>query len=133
MRSCSEGAAVVQQLLVGGGGVRRTWQSLGPLHSRDDLPTAQPVEGGHEAGGGVREGAVVAGVNGVRLDGLQQGQHRGDQLRHALGHEGASLDWRAGRQLRRVVAGLHALHAVQFFGLAGCAWDVRDRTGGNGS
>lgn len=97
----------------------RTWQSFGPLNSRDDLPTAQPVQGGHEAGGGVRQGAVVAGVNGVRLDGLQQGQHRGDQLRHALGYEGATLDGRASHQLRRV-AGLDALHAVQFFGFAGC-------------
>lgn len=62
-----------------------TWQSLGPLHSRDDLSAAQPVEGSHEASGGVRQGAVVAGVKGVWLDGLQQRQHRGHELRHALG------------------------------------------------
>lgn len=79
-----------------------TWQSLGPLDGRDDLSATQPVQGSHEAGGGVRQGAVVAGVDGVRLDGLQQGQHRGDKLRHALGYQGAGLNWWRSRHLGRV-------------------------------
>lgn len=47
-----------------------TWQSFGPLDSGDDPAATQPVQGGHEACGGVGQGAVVAGVDGVRLDGL---------------------------------------------------------------
>lgn len=50
-----------------------TWQSLGPLDSRDDLTASKPVEGGHEAGGGVGQGAVVASIDGIWLYGLQQG------------------------------------------------------------
>lgn len=96
-----------------------TWQSLGPLDCRDDLPATQPVESGHEAGGSVWQGAVVAGVNGVWLDGLQQGQHCGNKLRHALGHKGAALDCRTSRQLGCVALRDH-LYAVQLFGFACC-------------
>lgn len=71
-----------------------TWQSLRPLDCRDDLSAAQPVECCHESGGGVRQGAVIASIDGVWLDGLQKGQHGGDELRHALGQKRASLDWR---------------------------------------
>lgn len=64
-----------------------TWESFGPFHSRDDLSPAQPIERGHEACGGVGQGAVVAGEESVRLNGFQQGEHGGDQLRHAFGNE----------------------------------------------
>lgn len=101
-----------------------TWQSLGPLDGGDDLAAAQPVEGGHEAGGGVGQAAVVAGVDGVRLDGLEQRQHGGHQLRHALGHQRAALHRRAGGLLRRI-AGLGALHPVVLLGFAGCAGSKR--------
>lgn len=47
-----------------------TWKSFGPFDCRDDLPAAQPVQSGHEAGGRVRYGAVVSGIDGVRLNGL---------------------------------------------------------------
>lgn len=97
-----------------------TWQSLGPLDGGHDLAAAQPVEGGHEAGGGVGQAAVVAGVDGVWLDGLEQRQHGGRQLRHALGHQRAALHRQAGGLLRRV-AGQGALHPVVLLGFASYA------------
>ena len=85
-----------------------TWQSLSPFDSRDDLPPSQAVEGCHETGGGVGQGAVVAGIDGLRLDGLEQRQHGGDELWHGLGDKGPNLG-RRGRGQLRLVALLDAL------------------------
>lgn len=49
-----------------------TWQGFGPLDGGDDLASAEPVQGGHEACGGVGDGAVIASVHDLRLDGFQQ-------------------------------------------------------------
>lgn len=65
-----------------------TRKGFGPFDGGDDLPPSQPIEGGHQPGGGVGDGAVVAGVDGLGLDGPQQGQHGWSQLRHGLGHQG---------------------------------------------
>lgn len=70
-----------------GGSWGLTWQRLGPLDSGDDLLPPQPVQGGHEPGGGVRQRAVVARVDDLGLDGLEHGQHGGHQLGHAPGDD----------------------------------------------
>lgn len=81
-------------------GCAPTWQGLGPLDGGDDLASPKSVQGGHEACGGVRDGAVVASVDNLRLDGLQQGQHGGNELRHGLQHQrGLRLAGQEGRGL----------------------------------
>lgn len=64
-----------------------TGQSFGPLDSGDELASSQSVQGGHEPCGGVCDCAVVAGVNGLGLDGFEQRQHGGHQRRHGFGHQ----------------------------------------------
>lgn len=66
-----------------------TRKGFGPLDCRDDLAAAQAVKCRHEAGGRVRDGAVVARVNDLWLNGFEQGQHGGHQLGHGLGHQRA--------------------------------------------
>ena len=93
-----------------------TWQGLGPLDSRNDLPASQPVQGGHESRGGVGHRAVVAGIDGVWLNGLEKGQHGGDELGHGPGHQGTGLGQGGRAELRRG-ARLDPLQTVQLLGL----------------
>lgn len=86
----------------------KTWQSFGPLDGRDELAAAQPVEGGHEASGGVSQAAVITSINGVWLNGFQQRQHGGHQLGHGLGHQRPHLLRRSRTQLGRI----HLLHTL---------------------
>lgn len=89
--------------------VLSTGQRFGPLDSGDELASSQSVQGVHEPCGGVCERAVVAGVNGLGLDGFQQRQHGGHQLRHGFGDQRSRLGHRRRSQLGRVGL-LYTLH-----------------------
>lgn len=91
------------------GGVVSTWQRFGPLDGGDELASSQSVQGRHEPRGRVRDRAVVAGVNGLGLDGFEQRQHGGHQLRHGFGDQRSSLRHRRRRKLDRVRL-LYAFH-----------------------
>lgn len=113
---------IVQVMIVLMDVVVSTGQSLGPLDSGDELASSQPVQGGHEPCGGVCDCAVVAGVNGLGLDGFEQRQHCGHQLRHGFGHQRSHLvHWRR-TQLGRVSL-LYTLH-LQLLGFS-CWWEER--------
>lgn len=78
-----------------------TWQRLGPLHRWDDLLPPQPVESGHEPRGGVGQGAVIARVDDLWLDGLEHRQHCGHELGHGPGddRDGHDGDFHLGQLL----------------------------------
>lgn len=97
-----------------------TWECFGPLDSRNDLLTPQSVERGHEAGGCVWHGAVIASVDGLRFNGFQQGQHGGNELRHALGYKWARLHRKTRRRRLGRVALLDPLQPVQLFSFTRC-------------
>lgn len=60
----------VMKLLFTLRGLALTWQGFGPLDSGDDLVAPESVQRGHEARGGVGDGAVIARVHDLGLDGL---------------------------------------------------------------
>lgn len=100
----------------------RTGKSFGPLDGGDKLASSQSVQGGHEPCGRVRDCAVVAGVNGLRLDGFQQRQHGGHQLRHGFRHQRSRLGDRRRTHLDHVRL-LYTLH-LQLLDFT-CWWEKR--------
>lgn len=64
-----------------------TWYRLSPLDCSHHLPPSQHVEGGEYPPAGVGQGAVVARVQHLRLNHLQQGHQGRGQLRQGGGND----------------------------------------------
>lgn len=98
--------------------MRLTWDRLCPLDCGDHLATAQHVERGEDPPAGVGQGAVVARVEHLGLDDLEQGHQGGRQLRQRRGHDAL-----VGGRLRRLARARRAalLQPLDLLlGLAGC-------------
>lgn len=80
-----------------------TWDRLCPLDCSDHLAAAQHVESGEDPPAGVGQGAVIARVEHLGLDDLEQGHQGGRQLGQGRGHDALV----AGR-LRSLACARHA-------------------------
>lgn len=94
-----------------------TWDCLRPLDCSDHLAAAQHVECGEDPPAGVGQGAVIARVEHLGLDDLEQGHQGGCELGQRGGHDAL-----AARRLRGVAGARRALLQPLdlLLGLPGC-------------